>query len=412
MKNESGEVNTVAINKNKNFNQQDIAQKKVYFSGLNSLRFIAAGVVIIHHVEQLKSLDSYSNYFDTVFVHNIGGYGVTFFFALSGFLITYLLLVEQKRLNAIDIQKFYIRRALRIWPLYYLLGILSLIVLPQIQVLNIPVWQDELNKNYLAQIILYLTFLPNIAINFFGIIPHANQVWSIGVEEQFYLLWPLVVKYSRNIWSAIFKVIGVYLIIKLIMIAILEIYADNPDISAKLFPWSQLINYTRIDCMAIGAIGAAYLFYNPEALKLFYSSFSQYFLYTISLLFLAVGGIGGTILWHFNQEIFAVLSTLIVLNIATNPISIFQLKNKTLDYLGRISYGLYMYHCLCIAIAFYLVDQFTSYSISGLTGNLIAYALSFALTILISALSYHWIEQPFIRQKYKFARVASGDNPN
>lgn len=412
MKNKSSEVNAIEISKKEIFNQQNIAQKKVYFSGLNSLRFIAACVVIIHHVEQLKSLYSYSNYFDTVFVHNIGSYGVTFFFALSGFLITYLLLVEQKILNVIDVQKFYIRRALRIWPLYYLLGILSLIVLPHIQVLNIPVWQDELDKNCLTQIILYLTFLPNIAINFFGLIPHANQVWSIGVEEQFYLLWPLVVKYSRNIWNAIFKVMGFYLIIKLIMIAVLEIYADNPDTSAKFFPWSQLINYTRIDCMAIGAIGAAYLFYNPQALKPFYSSFSQYFLYIVSLLFLAVGGISGTVLWHFNQEIFAALSTLIVLNIATNPTSIFQLKNKTLDYLGKISYGLYMYHCLCIAIAFYLVNQFTSYSISGLTGNLIAYTLSFALTILVSALSYHWIEQPFIRQKYKFARVASGDSPN
>lgn len=412
MKNKSSEFNSTEISKKKHFDRENIEQKKVYFSGLNSLRFIAACVVIIHHIEQLKLLYSYPNYFNTVFVHNIGNYGVTFFFALSGFLITYLLLVEQKISKTIDIQKFYIRRALRIWPLYYLLGILSLIVLPHVQVLNIPVWQDELDKNYLTQIIMYLAFLPNIAVNFFGTIPHANQVWSIGVEEQYYLLWPLVVRYSRNIWNAIFKVMGVYLIIKLIMIAVLAIYADNPDTSAKLFPWSQVINYTRIDCMAIGAIGAAYLFYNPQALKPFYSFFSQYFLYTISLLFLVVGGINGTVLWHFNQEIFAVLSTLILLNIATNPRSIFQLQNKTLDYLGKISYGLYMYHCLCIAIAFYLVEQLTSYSISRLTGNLIAYPLSFALTILLSALSYHWIEQPFIRQKRKFARVASGDSPN
>ena len=385
--------------------------KRVYFPGLNSLRFIAASVVIIHHVEQIKSLFGYQNYFDNIFVHNIGGYGVTFFFALSGFLITYLLLVEQARTRTISIKSFYIRRTLRIWPLYYLLGILSLAILPHVSALNIPVWQDELADNYFTQAILYITFLPNLALSFFGTIPHANQVWSVGVEEQFYLIWPLVVKYSRSIWHAILKVMGIYLVIKSTLIA-MRLMSDGISGIAHLNRWSQFVEFSRIDCMAIGALGAAVLYYYPQTLRPFYRLTSQYLLYALTLLFLIYGGVTGGILWHFNQEIFAILSTAIVLNIATNRQSIFKLQNQSFDYLGRISYGLYMYHCLCIAIAFYLVDRITTYSLSGFAGNAIAYPLSIIITILVSAASYHWLEKPFIRYKHKFVRVASGDRPS
>ena len=391
--------------------RQDQSSKRIYFPGLNSLRFIAASFVLVHHVEQIKSTQGYDNYFDNIFVHSIGGYSVTFFFVLSGFLITYLLLVEQKNTNTIDIKKFYIRRVLRIWPLYYLFAILSLVILPQIQALNIPVWQNELEQNYFSQAFLYLTFLPNIALSFLGIIPHANQVWSIGVEEQFYLIWPLIVRFSRNIWQASCKIIGAYLFIKLITLAIVQYQGDSAQYK-YLLQWSELMQYTRIDCMAIGAVGASLLYYHRQYLQPFYSYTSQYFLYTVSLLFLAVGGIKGGVLWHFNQQIFAIFSILIILNIATNPKSLFKLENKTLDYLGRISYGLYMYHSLCIAIAIYLVNQFSNYSISSFMGNAIVYPLMLLMTIGFAAVSYHWIEQPFIRQKHKFAKVPSGSSPN
>ena len=386
--------------------------KKVYFPGLNSLRFIAASVVIVHHVEQIKSLYGYQNYFDNIFIHNIGGYGVTFFFALSGFLITYLLLVEQRTKKTISIKSFYIRRTLRIWPLYYLLGILSLVILPHISALNIPIWQGELEHNYLTQAILYVTFFPNVAVSFLGTIPHANQVWLIGVEEQFYLIWPLVVRYSRNIWRAIFKIMGVYLSIRLIFIAMILASENSISMSDSLFQWSEFVKYSRIDCMAIGALGGALLYYSPQTLRPFYRLTSQYLLYAVSLLFLIIGGVPRGILWHFNQEIFAILSTLMILNIATNRQTIFKLQNPSLDYLGRISYGLYMYHCLCIAIAFYVVNRFTTYSLSELAGNAIAYPLTMTITILLAAASYHWLEKPFIRYKHKFVRVASGDRPS
>ncbi len=380
-------------------------KSKIYFNGLDSLRFLAAFVVIIHHVEQIKSLYGYKNYFGNIFIHNIGAYGVTFFFALSGFLITYLLFVEQESAGTINIKNFYIRRTLRIWPLYLLLGILTLLVLPQIPQLHVPVWQNDLNNTFLTQVFLYFTFLQTIAVAFFGTIPHANQVWSVGVEEQFYLLWPLLIKYFRNAMKAIIGVITIYFIIKLTFIVLLNFYQDNQSIYDRLYSWSYLVNLTRIDCMAIGAIAADWLYQKKPILMLFYSRFAQVLIYTITAIFLITGGIGRTFLYNFNQEIFAVLSTSIIINIAINKKTIVSINNPAIDYLGKISYGLYMYHTLCIAISLYLVKEFSNYSLNGLTGNAIVYVLTMILTIIFSAISYQYFEKPFIKLKHKYSTI-------
>jgi peptidoglycan/LPS O-acetylase OafA/YrhL len=105
---------------------------KVYFPNLNSLRFLAALLVIVHHIEQYKEMLGLSNIFHNHSIQLMSKIGVTLFFALSGFLITYLLLVEQKELGKINIRAFYIRRILRIWPLYYLIIFLAFFIFPAI----------------------------------------------------------------------------------------------------------------------------------------------------------------------------------------------------------------------------------------------------------------------------------------
>ncbi len=90
-------------------------KQKIYFPNLNGLRFIAAFLIIIHHIEQFKSISNIdSNWGNVPFVGIIDKLGVVLFFVLSGFLITYLLLAEEHLLNKISIRKFYICRMLRI----------------------------------------------------------------------------------------------------------------------------------------------------------------------------------------------------------------------------------------------------------------------------------------------------------
>ena len=103
--------------------------KSLYLPNLNAIRAIAAFVVIISHVERKMS------FFNLEIIQEltkIGPIGVTLFFALSGFLITYLLLIEKERFIQINVKDFYIRRFLRIWPIYYLVLLFVYLVIPYI----------------------------------------------------------------------------------------------------------------------------------------------------------------------------------------------------------------------------------------------------------------------------------------
>ncbi|MBL0102606.1 MAG: acyltransferase [Bacteroidetes bacterium] len=94
---------------------------KIHFPGLNGLRFIAAFLVLVHHNERIKLRLGLENFWESQFIIVVGKLGVILFFVLSGFLITYLLLKEEKKTGSIHVKQFYIRRILRIWPLYFLI---------------------------------------------------------------------------------------------------------------------------------------------------------------------------------------------------------------------------------------------------------------------------------------------------
>ena len=107
-----------------------MTMSKIYFPGLNGIRFIAATMVIIAHIEGFKNKMGYWNINDNNVINQLGNQGVKIFFVLSGFLITYLLLKEKARFKSIDVRKFYIRRILRIWPLYFLVLLGGFFIIP------------------------------------------------------------------------------------------------------------------------------------------------------------------------------------------------------------------------------------------------------------------------------------------
>jgi peptidoglycan/LPS O-acetylase OafA/YrhL len=102
----------------------------VYFENLNAIRFIAASLVVFHHIEQIKAIFGLPNFWNNEVFFIIGKLGVILFFVLSGFLISYLLYKEKELTNTIGIKNFYVRRILRIWPLYFLIILLALFLFP------------------------------------------------------------------------------------------------------------------------------------------------------------------------------------------------------------------------------------------------------------------------------------------
>ena len=195
-------------------------------------------MVFFSHIELMKDYHHYPNLYATnLAVYESGRMGVTLFFVLSGFLISYLLLTEKQVAGTIAVKKFYWRRILRIWPLYYLLVIVTFIVLPRFGVFAIPKYTALLPVYFKYTFPLFILLLPQVALSVFEPVPFAEPLWSIGVEEQFYLLWPLLMKYVRKFLRLSVLIIVSALALKQLFFLIAESSRD----SQSLKYWNYLL---------------------------------------------------------------------------------------------------------------------------------------------------------------------------
>jgi peptidoglycan/LPS O-acetylase OafA/YrhL len=373
----------------------------IYFPGLNGLRFFAALAVIITHVELLKSQLSIENYWTNMIIFNLGGLGVYFFFVLSGFLITYLLLAEKEQ-GTISVRKFYLRRILRIWPLYYLIVLLAFFVLPHFEFFHIPWLQSHLYENFWQQLFLFVFMLPNLALAMNPAIPHAGQLWSIGVEEQFYIVWPWVIKKSKSILKHLLVIGLAIILVKILIVFFYKIYPYNKAFTiVKLF-----LAMSKIECMVIGSIGAYYTFFKKiHADNFIYKKATQ--LSSIILIPVLI-----YLTPHFLQDgihiVFSFLFLIIILNVAFNVNSILTFKHKIFYHLGTISYGIYMFHMVVVVGVIRLFSKIFKDDTNSLTNNFCYYFFSILLTILVSYLSYHYFEKRFLKIKEKYTKISSG----
>ncbi|MFN5181417.1 MAG: acyltransferase family protein [Bacteroidota bacterium] len=358
----------------------------IFFPNINGLRFIAAFIVILHHIEYTKLILGVKSVWTANGLGLIGTSGVTLFFTLSGFLITYLLLSELKEKGRISKRKFYMRRILRIWPVYFLVVLIGLFFFPSFSITSLP-GSAEIDQNFNQKLLLFIFFLPNVAIQMFGEIPMLAQTWSIGVEEQFYIAWPWLV---RNKWTSLVLFSGTF--------SIFFIYDIFIGPSFRL----PNISMFRFGPMAMGALGAWVLFYRvKQVLYLLHNHF--FFLIVCSVLVFFM--ISKKELLH-AQDIYSVLFISIIVYLASAPKKIISLNNFVLDYLGRISYGIYMYQFISIVVVIKLVKIYCA-DYNSLFSQIIIYSGSIVFTILISALSYQLIEIPFLKFKEKFMTIAS-----
>lgn len=359
-------------------------EKQIYLTGLNGLRAIAALSVVVAHISQ-EGIADFG--FPRLFDLPMAGYGVTLFFVISGFLITYLLINEIKKTKTVNVTKFYIRRILRIWPIYYLFILVAILVLTFLMQSQ-PILVPEL-----WYYIFFAANFPFIAQNGILILVH---YWSIGVEEQFYLFWPWVARFSKT---------------KLLKVAVLILILLFAAKIAAWFVWGapsfvyRFFMVTRFHCMMIGAISAI-LFASQN--QLFIRIFTHKFTQALAWFLFFIMGFG---LIHvpavIGQEVIAVVSVSMILGQVINERRLFNLERPVFDFVGKISYGIYVIHPLIVLL---LSRLFKPLEMNMFLKYVLVYSSVIASTILLSWLSYKYFEKPFLNLKTKYMVVKSSNS--
>jgi peptidoglycan/LPS O-acetylase OafA/YrhL len=382
------------------------ASAKIHFSGLNALRFFAAYFVLLHHGETIRHKFGLPNFEGYSFFQN-GALAVSFFFVLSGFLITYLLLTEIQKTGDVSLNKFYWRRVLRIFPLYYLLVIIGLIVIPVLlHFINYPNTQPYDTARGGVLFLFFLSFVVNSAFGSHLLEP----LWSIGVEEYFYIIWaPLFKKFKKGPLSIIAVLIG----FKAILILFFHFY---PSENQTFNVIKDVLLSLKFELMAIGGFGALAVFRDRTRLEkaFFFTPIFQVFM--LSLLFIRLflhnycvdnQGIIGAIYKFFVLTpvlSFCTEGSLflwLILNVSINPRAFFKLRNALLDRLGEMSYGIYMYQMLVI-FGVVLVFKKMMLKMDASLSSVFFYVLVTISVIGISFLSKKFFEDRFLRLKKRF----------
>lgn len=378
--------------------------KGVHFPGFTGIRFILAWLVLAFHIEIIKSEQNLPNLLHLPFFRDCGTEAVTCFFTLSGFLITYLLFEEKATTGTVAVKAFYLRRLLRLWPVYYTVILTGFLIWPYLWPFNLSerMGPDGIGPVGL-QLALFLTMLPNVVY----LLPHTNfftpHTWSIGVEEQFYLVWPWLIRKTTRYGLALVIMIGCYIAIKAGSVLIRGQFELG---SEAYYLWDRLygfVSITRIDCMAIGALGAWWMRYGRVRAPWIGHRITSW---------VALFGLLGTLTlgWYIpylQQELKAACFVLVLVGMALRPEKVQWLEMPWLRYLGNISYGFYMYHTLAVSFCIMLFTSQMSAQDWSYRTDILVYVTSTILTIGLSVTSYELMERRFIRLKGKFERVKS-----
>jgi len=320
-----------------------------------------------------------------------GGFiGVDIFFVLSGFLITSLLLQEHQVTGRISLKNFYIRRALRLLPALVLLLAAMLIYS------RVALSQETASQTvkFAGVVILYITNWARA----FEWIPGSNllgHLWSLAVEEQFYLLWPpvLLILLRLRIPRRTLAMLITCLIV-LVILRRFDLLLQGGISQGRIYLGSD----TRADSLLVGCLAAMLHGWQmlPDG-KVFRFLLRLSTVIAIPVLFIYLVdayGIRSQTYFSFGLTVVAFAVAVVILQamqISPNPV-LFVLENGFLVYVGKISYGLYLWHFFAIEITLGLA-----------VGNAIKLGLSLLALFGIAAISFYCVELPFLRLKSRFA---------
>ena len=347
----------------------------LHLHALDGIRGISALLVVLAHLFLLP--------------HQFGALGVAIFFVLSGFLITWLLLQEFEASATIDLRKFYVRRALRIFPAFY---VFWLFALATVWLRGACIgWPEAWAScfyfgDYYSAVISPVFFY---------------TTWSLGIEEKFYLFWPWTFRHFCSDRQRLLRIC---------LAGVLAVWAYRITLFAFFNLPEQYLRYAfeaRIDNILYGAIGAI-LFADPRFHQRVVSTAGKF----PRLAFAAAAAlVCSTLLGEYSPQFYhytfgmtfdaVMIVCMLMLFVATATAHPgYWLDRAPLRYLGRISYSLYLFH--------HPILQTVRVLCVGWNWAL-QIVLMAALSFAAAAASYHFIERPFLKLKNRFAVVRSGD---
>jgi peptidoglycan/LPS O-acetylase OafA/YrhL len=344
-------------------------QSARHFPQLDGLRAVSIVGVIWYHCSHEA-------------LHGIlgkGGNGVTLFFAISGFLITTLLLRERAAKGDISLRRFYIRRALRIFPLYY--ATLALYCVSEALLERDP----DVARAFWHHVPSFATYTSNW---FVTLPPHARVVfvfaWSLATEEQFYLFWPATVRASRGRLA-----VGV-------MLALMGVVAVSQLVFPPLYaaPTYARILMSPSGAICMGAV-AAYVVHSERGFALVWPVVGHRWACVLALAAtLGALAIDPTPDW----ALFAALTWLVV-TCSVRPDGVLApvFNGAALRYVGTISYGMYLLHMFCENVARRVLPGQPWF---------VVFALTLVFTLVAATISYRYFEKPFLRWKERFSSEA------
>lgn len=359
--------------------------------GLNGLRAIAASFVLVGHVYQITGFYKIRNDLSDV-VHHLGGDMVNLFFVISGFIITWTLLKEKKKTGMTSLRNFYFKRTLRIWPLYFLIFAIVYVLSNHTSTLSIV---PPINRNGAIVVCLFLVNVNYMLHYPVSALPH---YWSLAVEEQFYIAYPFVFKKLNP-----FKASLIFVVFWIVVRNAVAYLAHHT--SSRFYQGiSEVLFASQFSSIAIGVIACFLLERKSTILNVVFHRSVQLICWTVFLVSLFVKFYVPYV--HF--EIMAIVYSVLILNVTSNKSTLLRLENRFLDWTGKISYGLYMYHWPLIAIILYYAKS------NGSVLNVLtaAYLLplvmvSYVIAYAIASLSFIFLETPILRLKHTVEKPVS-----
>ena len=362
----------------------DHTYKRIYFPELDGLRFFAFLLVFVHHHPLFTKIPYLS------FLHNYGWIGVDLFFTLSAFLFTKLLIAEFHKTKTISFKKFYIRRIFRIWPVYFLLVIFSIVLYSFLK--------GSIDNNIGVRIIGLFTFTDNIMSALYGYntLPYTAHLWTISYEEQFYVFIPIIIflLVRTTLKKKLISLISIFLLFNFFRFFMIGNNVPHPAI------W--ILPVTHFESILLGIV------IGFDGFKFLSKRINHLVIGLIGVLFFVLlcllPNADNISYWLVLSYTFIGISTSMVLFSVLNSDYLKKIfSQKIFVLLGKRSYGLYLYHLSGNGIASFMIKKITI-----LPSNYLAsFIYSLLYTIIVSIISYWLVETPFLKMKKKFEVIIS-----